>query len=94
MAVVRRRAIVRGMVQGVGFRMNTRAQATRLGLSGFARNLVDGSVEVEVQGEESAVDRLLEWLHSGPRFASVASVDVEERPLHSAAGSAQGFDVS
>lgn len=78
-AVVRKRALVSGEVQGVGFRMNTRVQAERLGLRGFARNLADGRVEVEAEGPDAAVAELLRWLRTGPRYATVASVDVEDR---------------
>jgi acylphosphatase len=74
---IRQRVIVTGMVQGVGFRMNTRAEALRLGLSGTARNLADGTVEVIAQGPGADVDALVRWLHHGPRYAEVASVDVE-----------------
>ena len=78
---IRTRATVRGRVQGVGFRMSARDEARRLGLAGVARNLADGSVEVEVEGEEPAVAALLDWLQSGPSWARVDSVDVtEQRP--------------
>ena len=76
---IRRYAEVRGQVQGVGFRMSTRDVARRLGLAGFARNLDDGRVEVEVEGPEREVDEILEWLRSGPPWANVNSVDVTER---------------
>ena len=63
--------IVRGKVQGVWFRASTRAQAERLGLSGHARNLADGSVEVIAVGEGDAIDALERWLHVGPPLARV-----------------------
>lgn len=56
------RAVATGRVQGVGFRYSTRAEALRLGLTGFARNAPDGSVHVEAEGAPDAVDELLEWL--------------------------------
>jgi acylphosphatase len=65
-------------VQGVGFRMNARAEALGLGLSGSARNLADGSVEVLVEGEEESVQQLIDWLRVGPRFASVAGVEISD----------------
>ncbi|GAB3131833.1 acylphosphatase [Marisediminicola antarctica] len=77
-ARVRTRAIVRGMVQGVGFRANARAEATRLGLSGFARNRSDGTVEVEAEGPDVAVAELVRWLHAGPPWAEVSSVEVTD----------------
>ncbi|CAI2452108.1 acylphosphatase [Serratia plymuthica] len=73
-------AYVYGVVQGVGFRYNTQHQATALGLSGYARNLDDGSVEVVACGEQPQVDKLVEWLkNGGPRSARVDRVLVEPR---------------
>lgn len=80
MAVTRKRAVVRGLVQGVGFRYNARAEAARLGLSGYARNRPDGSVEVEIEGDAASVARMLDWLADGPRFAEVDSVHVTDVP--------------
>jgi acylphosphatase len=78
--VIRKRAIVRGMVQGVGFRYNARAEASRLGLGGYARNRADGDVEVEIEGDAASVERMLAWLAHGPRFAEVEAVDVSDVP--------------
>jgi acylphosphatase len=78
MAVVRKRALVSGEVQGVGFRMNALVEAQRLGLGGFARNLPDGRVEVEAEGPDAAVAHLLGWLRTGPQYASVTDVDVDD----------------
>ncbi|HAM26325.1 MAG TPA: acylphosphatase [Microbacteriaceae bacterium] len=74
---VRVRAIVRGRVQGVGFRWSARAMAERLGLGGFASNRPDGSVLVEAEGSVEDVDALLDWLRRGPPAAEVTAVDVE-----------------
>lgn len=94
MSLVRRRVIVRGQVQGVGFRMNTRVQARRLGLSGFARNLSDGAVEVEAEGPDAAVAELVSWLRKGPRFAIVTSIAVDElEPTGHPAGARAEFAV-
>ena len=71
-------AWVYGMVQGVGFRYNTQHEARRLGLSGYARNLDDGSVEVVACGEQAQVDALITWLKAGgPRSARVEKVLTE-----------------
>jgi acylphosphatase len=57
-------AIVRGHVQGVGFRWWTRHRAAELGLAGYARNLPDGTVEVVAEGPRAACERLLDLLRS------------------------------
>ena len=81
---VRRRAIVSGRVQGVGFRWSVRAVAQRLRLAGFATNRADGTVEVEAEGEPDAVAALLTWLETGPPGAAVADVAVSDVPLEAA----------
>jgi acylphosphatase len=62
-------AWVYGSVQGVGFRYSTQREALRLGLTGYARNLDDGSVEVLACGEEEQVAALIAWLKAGGRAA-------------------------
>jgi acylphosphatase len=69
--------IVVGLVQGVGFRWFVARRAQAHGLGGFVRNLYDGSVEVEAEGEKSAVEELVKELRSGPRSAQVRSVEIE-----------------
>ncbi len=70
-------AFVRGRVQGVLFRSFVERHARRLGLKGYARNLFDGRVEVEAEGERSALEELLKQLHQGPPGARVEGVEVE-----------------
>ncbi|HIY66184.1 MAG TPA: acylphosphatase [Candidatus Agrococcus pullicola] len=74
--LIRKRAIVRGTVQGVGYRVSAQAEANRLGVFGTVRNLYDGSVETEAEGEAAAVEAYVDWLHSGPSWAKVTAVDV------------------
>ena len=81
-----KKAIVRGRVQGVGFRFSTRLQAGELGVSGWAKNLHDGSVEVVMCGEASAVMLLTNWLGTGPSSSVVTSVDVEDMPCQHLTG--------
>lgn len=69
-----RRFIVSGRVQGVFYRASTRERALRLGLTGYARNLPDGRVEVLACGEEQALAELADWLWQGPRQAQVSAV--------------------
>jgi acylphosphatase len=74
---VRVRAIVRGRVQGVGYRWSARMAAERLALGGFATNRPDGSVLVEAEGSSADVEAMLDWLRRGPPGALVTAVDVE-----------------
>lgn len=69
-----RRCYVSGRVQGVFFRSSTRNQAQSLGVSGYARNLPDGRVEVLACGPDAAVQRLCDWLAQGPPDARVSEV--------------------
>lgn len=69
-------ANVRGVVQGVSFRYHTRRCALRLGICGFVKNMPDGSVYLEATGPKSALEELIEFLHVGPTFASVSSVQI------------------
>lgn len=68
------RFFISGRVQGVFFRVSTRHQAQALGLRGYARNLVDGRVEVLAVGDADALRRLESWLRQGPELAKVESV--------------------
>ncbi len=77
------RFIVTGKVQGVFFRASTRERALRLGLTGHAKNLADGNVEIEASGSREAVDELDAWLHHGPPAASVENVRREALPEQS-----------
>lgn len=72
-----RRCVVSGHVQGVFFRASTRSKARELGLSGWARNRSDGTVEVLACGDAGAVQRLCDWLWQGPDTARVDRVTCE-----------------
>lgn len=88
--LLRRRLLVRGRVQGVSFRAYTQAHALRLGISGWVRNLADGSVELEAQGSAALLDRLALACREGPPAARVDSLEVE--PLEVLDGDA-GFQL-
>jgi acylphosphatase len=77
---VARRCLVAGRVQGVFYRASTRAQAEALGVTGHARNLPDGRVEVLACGQPQAVQALCDWLWHGPPAADVVSVEIEALP--------------
>ncbi|MGC9421532.1 acylphosphatase [Vibrio sp.] len=66
---------VTGLVQGVGFRYHTAHQALSLGLTGYAKNLNDGDVEVIACGESGKISEFFEWLKQGPNSARVDHVD-------------------
>lgn len=70
--------IVRGRVQGVGYRFWTRGAAERLGLDGYVRNRVDGTVEALVSGPAEAVAAMLEACRHGPSGAQVTAVEVTD----------------
>ncbi len=71
------RAIVSGRVQMVGFRAFVSRNASALDLTGYVRNLDDGSVEVVAEGEKEKLDKLISFLWRGPRSAMVEDVKVE-----------------
>lgn len=68
--------IVSGMVQGVGFRYFVYNRAVRSGLDGFVRNLANGNVEIEVEGDRSLIEELIREVTVGPRSAQVTDVKV------------------
>ena len=76
-----KRCFVTGRVQGVFYRETTRQQAEKLQLTGYAKNLTDGRVEVLVCGSETSIDTLCEWLWTGSEYSSVSNVDCQEIDL-------------
>jgi acylphosphatase len=66
--------VVKGRVQGVWFRDSTRREARELGITGYAKNLADGDVEVVATGEPPTLENLERWLHAGPPLANVTDV--------------------
>jgi len=78
--LVRIHALVKGQVQGVGFRFTTVDAARRLGVRGWVRNCPDGSVEAEAEGERAAVEALVRFLHRGPPGALVEDVVLRFEP--------------
>ncbi len=78
---VRVHLVVAGLVQGVSFRAYTVDEARSLGVAGWVRNLPDGRVEAEVEGERKAVEALVAWCRRGPPAARVASVQAGWAPF-------------
>jgi acylphosphatase len=77
---LRVRLRITGRVQGVWYRGATEAEARRLGVDGWVRNMPDGSVEAVVQGEPAAVRALVAWCRTGPPGARVADVSEQVEP--------------
>lgn len=73
-------AIVQGLVQGVGFRYATQREALGLGLTGYVRNVPDGTVEIVAEGPEAQVMALIQWAHQGPPAAQVSGLEIRDRP--------------
>jgi acylphosphatase len=84
------RLIIRGRVQGVGYRAWAVDSATRLGLAGWVRNRVDGTVEAIAKGDAAALDRFAAACRTGPRLAQVTAVVVTEADPTEAGG--PGFE--
>jgi acylphosphatase len=78
--VIRRRVVIHGDVQGVGFRFSALRAAQLRGVAGWIHNRGDGTVEAVLEGEPDAVDAMTRWCEEGPRGASVERVDVFEEP--------------
>jgi len=79
--VARRRLLVDGRVQGVGYRVTCARRARAAGLAGWVRNLHDGRVEIVLQGSPDAVAEVERWCSHGPQMAVVTSVDgIDETP--------------
>jgi acylphosphatase len=87
---MRLEAVVKGRVQGVGFRYHVLQLAREMGITGYVRNLWDGSVEVVAEGDKVKLDRLLAYLQVGPRSAWVREVTTN---WQAASGEFHSFEV-
>ena len=83
-------AVVRGDVQGVGFRYFVQRKAHQLGVRGWVRNNADGTVEVVAEGDRAALEQLKRALEEGPRMAHVERVDAQ---WSSATGNLPSFEL-
>jgi acylphosphatase len=70
--------LISGIVQGVGYRFSTVKKAQKLGLNGWVRNLADTRVEALFEGEQNAVEQMLQWCHIGPASAVVDHIEIEQ----------------
>ena len=71
---VRTRILIEGRLHGMNFRLKTQQQATKLGLAGFVRNLSDGRIEIEAQGNKEQVESLLDWCQQEPHSSNIKSI--------------------
>lgn len=77
---LRAHVVVHGLVQGVWFRASTKDEADRVGVTGWVRNLPDGSVEAVFEGMKKSVEAIVGWCHRGPAGATVDKVDIVWEP--------------
>jgi acylphosphatase len=68
------RILIEGKLQGANFRYHTQQEAQKLGLAGFVRNLSDGRIEIDAQGGDESVDKMLAWCQEGPQSAQLKSI--------------------
>lgn len=80
MSTKRWNLLISGLVQGVYYRASATTRATELGLTGYARNLPDGRVEIMAEGTQDQLEQLKAWCDDGPPAARVDSVEVTETP--------------
>ena len=73
---------VKGRVQGVGFRNATKSKAMQLGVTGFVKNQVDGSVYIEAEASDDTLQQFFDWCHYGPSLSKVISVEIEEGKMN------------
>lgn len=69
---------VYGKVQGVFYRVSSKKEAGKLGISGYAQNMSDGTVEIRVEGEDVKLEEFLKWCRKGPILAKVAKIEHKE----------------
>ncbi|HZT16552.1 MAG TPA: acylphosphatase [Gaiellaceae bacterium] len=87
--MVRRRVVVRGAVQGVGFRVSLARAARSRGVSGWVRNRPDGAVEAALEGDADDVASVVRWCEDGPRGARVDGVEASDEEPEGA----EGFEI-
>lgn len=87
---VRLHAKIIGRVQGVSYRYYTQLKALEIGLSGWVRNLPDGSVELMVEGSSADVKTLIDWCQIDPSMADVVDIQLDSYP---ATGEYKGFEI-
>jgi acylphosphatase len=84
--MIRRRVVVRGLVQGVGFRWSVQERARQRGVAGWVTNRGDGAVEAVFEGDADAVEGMVRFMQEGPRGAAVADAEFHEEEPEGLAG--------
>lgn len=79
-------------MQGVFFRATAKEEAEKINISGFARNELDGTVYIEVEGEEKNLEKFLSWCKKGPKEAVVKKIEVSEDPVKNIPGFGIDFE--
>jgi len=87
---VRCHVCISGIVQGVCYRMETRRAAINFGVTGWVKNCTNGTVEGVFEGDQAAVDQLINWCYVGPRHARVSNI---EKKWESYSGEYQSFEI-
>lgn len=72
---------LQGRVQAVGFRYNAKEQADKIGIYGYARNLKDGSVILELEGTREVIEQFLDWCKTGSYRSNIEQIDFEEKDV-------------
>ena len=76
------KVVISGKVQGVFYRAHTQNTADRLGIKGYVKNLANGSVEAVFEGDQPAIDQMINWCNKGPEMSRVENVQTQEiKPL-------------
>lgn len=86
MSTIHVHCIVRGRVQGVGFRWFTQLTAESLGVNGTVRNCADGTVKADLEGPADAVSAVIEKLHQGPSMSRVDGIETSQAPVTGISG--------
>jgi len=73
--------LISGRVQGVSYRVNAWQRGQQLGLTGWVANLPDGRVEMHIEGDEDKLREMIEWAQTGPRFANVNDIAINEKAI-------------
>jgi len=71
--------LIKGRVQGVGYRASAWEKGQQLGINGWVKNLPDGRVEMLIKGEQLKLEQMINWAEQGPRFADVSHIDISEQ---------------